>query len=80
MTQPSINWDHVAKHIVAMATDGDGRTFLYDKKPKASGMWDFWASDGGWDCRADFLASFVPGTCDWRDSLVIRPGYEESKE
>lgn len=25
----------------------------------------------------DGHASFTPGTCDWTDSLVMRPGYEE---
>lgn len=24
----------------------------------------------------DGHASFTPGTCDWKDSLVMRPGYE----
>ena len=74
-TKPSINWDHVADEFIAMATEEDKDTWLYEKIPTDK--------DFGWvSCRdhttspADSFASFVPGTCDWRDSLVIRPGYK----
>lgn len=78
MTQPSINWDHVAKHIVAMATDGDEETCMHIRVPIET---DEWGWVGGLICdKAHHFASFVPGTCNWRDSLVIRPGYEEGKE
>src|SRR5690606_10313883 len=32
-TKPSINWDHVHPDYNWMATDVDGRTFLYTKEP-----------------------------------------------
>lgn len=34
--------------------------------------------DRGYVNMADLsvFASYHPGTCDWKDSLVMRPGYE----
>lgn len=77
MTKPSINWDHVAPEFVAMATNGHRTTLLFCGVPEKMG--EFWISEAGSDAVYAF-ASFVPGTCDWRESLVIRPGYEEGKE
>lgn len=76
MTKPSINWDHVAPEFVVMAADSDGAPWLYEDEPKA-GNFEWFGCRG---VEANVFASFVPGTCDWRDSLVIRPGYEETPE
>ena len=76
-TKPSINWDHVAPEYVAMATNGYRKTLLFCGVPEKVG--ESWLSEYGSEVVRPF-ASFVPGTCDWRDSLVIRPGYKEGKE
>ena len=73
LTKPSINWDHVADEFIALATDADNSPWLYSKVPNDSRH--FWVG-GGRGTLANGFSSFVPGTCDWRDSLVIRPGYE----
>lgn len=71
-TKPSIDWSHVAPEYVAMATQSGGTTFLHKTIPTSE--------DYGWNVEpfripafAAAFASFRPGTCDWRDSLVLRP-------
>lgn len=72
-TKPSINWDHVSKDYNYLAEDGDGTGYLYAFKPvNDSAQWFSTASS-----YAASFASFKHGTCDWKDSLVVRPGYEE---
>ena len=73
LTKPSVDWTSVGAMWNAMATEYSGTTWLHARKPQ-------W-SDGRWiggrgGLIATNYASFVPGTCDWRDSLVMRPGYE----
>lgn len=72
-TKPSINWDHVSKDYNYLAEDEDGFAFLYKSRPTA-GISDWYSEDF---YRSDGFASFKPGTCDWKDSLIVRPGYEE---
>lgn len=73
LTKPSINWDHVADEFIAMVTDENKSTWLYEKIPNDIDLyWD----DGRNAIPARTFSSFVPGTCDWRNSLVIRPGFE----
>lgn len=69
VTKPSIDWSHVAPQFKWMATDEDGVTCLFSEKPVAVG--DNWMGDVFVDAMA--FASFVPGNCDWKDSLVKRP-------
>lgn len=81
VTKPSINWDHVAPEVVAIATDGDGRSYCYENIPILMYDSGVWVSDGenGRASIAEHFASYAPGTCDWKDSRVIRPGYEGEK-
>lgn len=71
--KPSINWDHVSKDYNYLAEDKDGFVCLYKSKPIIGTS--EWLSENFH--RAAGFASFKPGTCDWKDSLVVRPGYEE---
>ena len=68
-TKPSIDWSHVNEHYKYLAMDADGKFYLYTGKPsQGSQQW------GSLPCTpATNFASFVPGTCDWKDSLVKRP-------
>lgn len=81
LTKPSINWEHVAPEYVALATDSDGNSYLFTEVPEATA--NMWAIGNRWSRwrSADVFQSFVKGTCDWKDSLVIRPSADsEEKE
>jgi hypothetical protein len=74
LTKPFINWEHVHSDFKWMATDEDNQTYLYTVCPYLDEyLWDF---VGGQCLGADYFASFVPGTCNWEDSLVERPETE----
>jgi hypothetical protein len=68
-SKPSINWDHVHPDYKWMATDADGKTFLYEKAP--TDVHHRW--DGQRWVEACVFNSFIPGDCDWKKSLVQRP-------
>ena len=69
-TKPSINWEHVSKEYKYMATDCSGRTYLHIDEPTLKGT--YWTTDPA--CKpANVFSSYIPGTCDWKDSLVKRP-------
>ena len=69
--KPSINWEHVDSKFKYLAEDSNGDAFLYEKEPFST-MTAF--SDGGGDVAGVFMfASYVKGTCDWKESLVKRP-------
>jgi hypothetical protein len=75
--KPSINWDHVSKDYNYLATDKDGRSYLFKNKNKPNLL----LSQGSWmgtpnsASDAEGLSSFKKGDCDWKDSLVSRPGF-----
>lgn len=70
-SKPSINWEHVHPSIIAMATDDcEDSTFLYTRKPLIGSV--SWGC-GGCVADASHFLSFTQGTCDWKDSLVMRP-------
>src|SRR5690606_26968915 len=73
-TKPSINWVHVHPDYKWLATDADGATYLYKEEPTA-GDYKWWSSAHRWGCGrvADIFESFIPGDCDWKESLVQRP-------
>jgi hypothetical protein len=74
LTKPSINWEHVHPDFKWMATDEDNHTYLYTVCPYLDEyLWDF---VGGQCTGAGYFTSFVPGTCNWEDSLVERPETE----
>lgn len=70
-TKPSIDWSHVAPQFKWIATNCDGYTWLYDDQPEI--LVKMWRYNGSHCIEVDAFASFVPGTCDWKDSLVQRP-------
>lgn len=70
VTKPSIDWSHVAPKYRWMAVTHRGVGTLFTHEP--------FITDSGWDAAgrcavSSCFASFTPGTCDWRDSLVERP-------
>ena len=70
VTKPSIDWNHVSEDFQYLAMDADGKCYLYTDKPLQGERQ--WVSSL-WLAPANHFASLVPGTCDWRDSLVKRP-------
>ena len=70
VTKPSIDWSHVNENFKWLAMDADGTFHIYTDKPLQGNRQ--WTTN--LPCTpAIHFASFVPGTCDWRDSLVKRP-------
>ena len=71
VTKPSIDWNHVHDKFEWIAQDSEGGYWLYEERPdKIDGEWV--CSSG--DCTsAEGFSSLIPGTCDWKDSLVARP-------
>ena len=83
-TKDTINWDHVSDEFICMARDADGETCVYtdvcytDVSTENGGFWDVPLGQEMRDVKA--VASYKQGTCDWKDSLVFRPGHEPKGE
>lgn len=74
----TISWDHVADEFICMARDANGICCLYTETPQMyHNRWDVEATRF---FHANGIASYKPGTCDWKDSLVFRPGHEPKGE
>ncbi len=75
-TKPSVDWSQIAEPFNWIARDEDGLAYAMTERPEA-----FTSSWSGGDYRRidDLIQSYRPGSCNWRDSLICRPG-EESKE
>lgn len=71
LTKPSIDWSHVAPEFKWLARDQNGSGYIYRYAPEIREK--FWTYRIGGCLSAKFFASYRPGTCDWRDSLVERP-------
>jgi hypothetical protein len=74
-TKPSIDWSHVADEYNWMATDSNGSCHIFTGKPESgSTLWK--TIEERKTAPAKIYKSFKAGTCDWKDSLVMRPGTE----
>ena len=71
VTKPSINWEHVRKDFKFLAQDMNGNAYLYWERPALSTTG--WEPTRGDFAEAQSYASYTPGTCNWKDSLVERP-------
>lgn len=74
LTQDSVDWSHVGKHLNAHARDRSGAVHFFDVAPRI--ISDYWHPDCDGNkvvISAYTFSSFVRGTCDWKDSLVLRP-------
>jgi hypothetical protein len=75
LTKPSIDWKSVHQKFKWLARDSNGSAFLFPNKPK---MCEYcWILRGDISHAAEPFASYVHGTCDWKDSLVERPSKEQ---
>ena len=70
VTKPSIDWSHVSAEYNYLAQDANGDVYLYgEKPPRLKTIWNMVSPY----ISATAFTSYVPGTCDWTDSLVKRP-------
>jgi hypothetical protein len=70
----SIDWSHVSQIVKACARDEDGQAWLHNTADIAPGFATWRGNPNTRMTRADdVFASYRPGTCDWRESLITRP-------
>ena len=74
----TIDWSHVSSEFNYLAKDADGTVFIFAKRPNLHVR--EWSSIGARYAPAHHFASFKNSDIDWRESLVIRPGYDEGEE
>lgn len=72
ITYDSINWNHVAPQFIAMVRDGCGDALLWEFIPTIDRL--SWHCLGSRMTNATVFSSYTRGTCDWKDSFVLRPG------
>ena len=70
VTKPSIDWGHVGEYFQYLAMDSGGNGYLCGKNPHYDNT--IWLMEAPY-IPATAFTSYVPGTCDWKDSLVKRP-------
>lgn len=71
-TPDTIDWSHVAPEFKWMARDEDGTAWLFKSEPRICNEIEIWTCKGISNSVTP-IASYRPGTCDWKDSLVKRP-------
>lgn len=71
VTKPYINWEYVDSKFKYLAEDSNGVAFLYEKEPFST-MTAF-SNGGGAFAEVCMFASYLKGTCDWKESLIKRP-------
>lgn len=76
---PVVDWEKFPKHIVAIAMGASGKWYGYLKVP-IIGITAYTTHNPyeAFDIR-DTEYEDITFSGDWRDSLVIRPGYDEAK-
>lgn len=74
--KPEINWDHVSDKYNYLAMDRNKDAFLYDSMPVIETPNPNWRHHGSSFVGVKVLKSYIPGTCDWKESIVTRPGFE----
>jgi hypothetical protein len=73
VSKPSINWDHVHPDYKYLFTESDGSSYLVASEPTQSRTrWLIDIEDEDY-ITPEIFASFIPGDCDWKESLVQRP-------
>lgn len=74
VTQDSIDWSDVVPEFVAMVRHGVGKATLTTERDMYIRNVEWWSDNP--TCRwidASTFTSYKRGTCDWTDSLVLRP-------
>jgi len=72
LTQDTVPWEQIPKGMDWAARDARGAAFIYAGAPVAGNF--EWHSTGRPFARIDNChVGYQRGTCDWKDSLQIRP-------
>lgn len=74
-TSDTVDWSHISPEYNYMVRDSGGTIGFHRRMPRCD-LEGFWL-EGAWVITPKILASYRRGTVDWKDSLVVRPGYEE---
>ena len=72
VTKPMIDWNHVNENFRYLMMDECGQHWLTTSRPTILATPERWVC-GGVAQSAGQFASLIPGTCNWKDSLVKRP-------
>ena len=72
ITKPSIDWNHVNENFRYLVMDECGQHWLTTNRPTILTTPERWICSGVAQSAGQF-ASLIPGTCNWKDSLVNRP-------
>ena len=72
ITKPMIDWNHVNENFRYLVMDECGQHWLTTNRPTIPATPERWVC-GGVAQSAGQFASLIPGTCNWKDSLVKRP-------
>ena len=70
VSKPTIDWSHVSPEYNYLVQDSDGEGYLCSEEPSC--VESGWGTESSYTLASTFT-SYVPGTCDWKDSLVKRP-------
>lgn len=76
---PSVDWKYLNDNIIAVAWDSNGDCFGYEKIPTPNFFHNHWtAKIGDYHVISGIFADSIlkRGTCNWSESLVIRPGFK----
>lgn len=73
LTPDTIDWSQVVEGWDWLARDSNGTAYFYSSEPSAEVF--SWTAPGNYGVHVT-QSSYVRGTCDWKDSLLIRPGKE----
>lgn len=66
MTEHYVDWAKIPERFKWVATDINGLAYAFERMPQRR--------VGGWyEGGAGVFASYQPGDCDWKDSLIERP-------
>jgi hypothetical protein len=73
VSKPSIIWDHVHPDYKYLFTESNGSSYLVASEPTLSSAYWLIDAEDEYYVKAEGFASFIPGDCDWKESLVQRP-------
>lgn len=71
--KPHASWEHLAEHIVAIARNRNGDVWAFTVEPVIATGGSAWGANGGSKFNISCLNTTKAGTCDWKESLVLRP-------
>lgn len=75
----SIDWSVLKDEYICAAMDKNGESWAYTTGPKIY-LGGYFCCAEGKLCFLNGLKSYDPGTVDWKDSLIWRPGYSPDKK